>query len=452
MTASPAAGRVLALLALLAGLIGAAPPAAAHDVPSDTRVRAFAKEEGEVLRVLVRVPLALLLNIDLPKRGPGYLDLAQIDGGLARATTATDDGIRWSADGRRLAPAGATARISLPSDRSFDSVEKAQALLAGPRLAESTYVFWNQGYFDAELVYPLGASQPTIAVDFRIAPGLRDRMKFDLRYITADGTIRAYELPTGGGPTILDPHWFQAAATFVASGFRHILEGADHLLFLLCLVLPFRRLDGALIGVVSAFTVGHSITLVAAAYGVAPGGAWFAPLVETLIAVSILYMAIENAVRSNLRRRWLVSAAFGLVHGFAFSFLLQEQLQFAGSHLLTSLLAFNVGIELGQCLVLLVIVPLLVGLRRLLTVPDRTVAIIVAALVGHTAWHWAVERADTLWQAEWPDVSTSAGTLASVMLVLVVVAVVATLRLRHPKLAALAKPKPMVPHDPSRQV
>ena len=75
----------------------------------------------------------------------------------------------------------------------------------------------------------------------------------------------------------------------------------DHLLFLLCLVMPFRRLGWTLVGVVTSFTVAHSVTLIAAAYGMVPSGAWFPPLVEMLIAVSILYMAIENVLRPNLR-------------------------------------------------------------------------------------------------------------------------------------------------------
>ena len=115
----------------------------------------------------------------------------------------------------------------------------------------------------------------------------------------------------------------------------------------------------ALLVVVTAFTVAHSITLIASAYNVAPDALWFPPLVETLIAASIFYMAIENIIGANIERRWVMTFAFGLVHGFGFSFLLRERLQFAGSHLLSSLLAFNVGVEFGQLLVLMVLIPAL---------------------------------------------------------------------------------------------
>ena len=82
---------------------------------------------------------------------------------------------------------------------------------------------------------------------------------------------------------------------------------------------------------------------------------------------------------------------FGLIHGFGFSFLLRERLQFAGDHLLTSLLAFNVGVELGQLLVLLVMIPAL-GLLFRYVVAERIGTILLSALVAHTAWHWATER------------------------------------------------------------
>src|SRR5262249_46144718 len=160
------------------------------------------------------------------------------------------------------------------------------------------------------------------------------------------------------------------------SGFRHILDGIDHLLFLCCLVIPFRRLRPLVI-IVTAFTVGHSISLAAAALGFVPEGLWFPPLVETLIAATIVYMALENIVHaatgklgSDLSRRWIVAFAFGIVHGFGFSFALREQLQLAGDHLLTALFAFNLGVELGQIAVLLVLIPML-NLLFGYVVPER---------------------------------------------------------------------------------
>jgi hypothetical protein len=209
----------------------------------------------------------------------------------------------------------------------------------------------------------------------------------------------------------LDPRWHQAALQFVKLGFFHIVEGADHLLFLFCLVIPLRRL-WPLVLVATSFTVAHSITLIASAFGLAPDALWFPPLIETLIAISILYMAVENIVSTNLRRRWMLAFGFGLVHGFGFSFALRQNLQFAGSHLLTSLLSFNVGVELGQLLVLALLVPFTVALFRYV-VPERPGTIILSLLLGHTAWHWMLERGERLGKFPWP--ALDAPTLASAM-------------------------------------
>jgi hypothetical protein len=167
-------------------------------------------------------------------------------------------------------------------------------------------------------------------------------------------------------------------------------------------VIPFRRLR-PLAAVVTAFTVAHSITLIASAFDMAPSALWFPPLIETLIAASIVYMAIENITGAHLQRRWVVTFAFGLVHGFGFSFALRESLQFAGAHLLTSLLAFNVGVELGQLLVLIVLLPLLAFLFARV-VDERVGTILLSAFIAHTAWHWLTDRWAVLVQysVQWP--------------------------------------------------
>jgi hypothetical protein len=171
--------------------------------------------------------------------------------------------------------------------------------------------------------------------------------------------MRVFQYMGDAGVLHLDPRWYQAASRFVESGIQHILGGIDHLLFLLCLVVPIRKLR-PLVLMVTAFTVAHSITLIAAAFDFVPSGLWFPPLVETLIALSIVWMALENIVGvSHKRRRWMLTFAFGLVHGFGFSFALRDTLQFGGTHFVTSLVSFNLGVEIGQIMALLVVVPAL---------------------------------------------------------------------------------------------
>jgi hypothetical protein len=253
---------------------------------------------------------------------------------------------------------------------------------------------------DIAFEFPISSDQS----DFAIRPGLTRlgaQVNVVLRFMQPGKPERAFDVHAETGIVHLDPRWHQAFLLFTREGFFHILEGADHLLFLLCLVIPFRQLK-PLVMVITAFTVAHSVTLIASAFGLAPDGLWFPPLVETLIAVSIVYMAFENIVGANLQRRWAVTFGFGLVHGFGFSFLLRERLQFAGDHLVSSLLAFNVGVELGQLLVLLIALPLLYAIFRFV-VAERMGTILMSALVAHTAWHWALDRGNVLVGYRWPE-------------------------------------------------
>ena len=204
----------------------------------------------------------------------------------------------------------------------------------------------------------------------------------------------------------LDPAWYQASVGFVKLGIEHILSGIDHLLFLLCLIIPFRRIT-ALIPIITAFTVGHSVTLIGTAYNLAPIGAWFPPFIEAAIAASIFYMAIENIIGANLNQRWIITGLFGLVHGFGFADVLKEQLQFAGSNLLVSLLSFNVGIEIGQLAVLCVFVPALALLFRG-RMAGRMGIIVLSAIIANIAWQWMVQRGEVLWQTPWPPLTMPA--------------------------------------------
>src|ERR1035437_2846689 len=118
----------------------------------------------------------------------------------------------------------------------------------------------------------------------------------------------------------------------------------------------------------------------------------------------------------------MIAFGFGLVHGFGFSFALRQTLQFAGSHLLTSLLSFNVGVGLGQIFMLALFIPALDILFRFV-VAERMGTIILSALVAHTAWHWMTERASVLrqYRFQWPAVSTAllASEMAWLMLLVI---------------------------------
>lgn len=373
----------------------------AHDIPNDVTVQVYLKPETDRLRLLARIPLGACRDVDFPLRGPGYLDIARADAALRDAATMwiSDNVELFEGEARLNGVRVVSARVSLESDRSFQSYEAALANVTGARLTNDTEVYWNQALLDVLFEYPIQSASSPFSIRSAFSR-LGIRVITVLRFVPAGGAIRAFEFEGDPGLVRLDPRWHQAALRFVGAGFRHILDGADHLLFLFCLVIPFRRFRPLLM-IVTAFTVAHSITLIASAYNLGPDALWFPPLIETLIAASIVYMALENIVGSKVERRWVIALGFGLVHGFGFSFALKETLQFAGSHLLTSLLSFNVGVELGQLLVLALLIPSLELLFKFV-VAERVGTIILSALITHTAWHWMLERGERLRQFGWP--------------------------------------------------
>jgi hypothetical protein len=148
--------------------------------------------------------------------------------------------------------------------------------------------------------------------------------------------------------------------SFFLLGIHHIITGYDHLLFLLALLLRGGDLP-SLIKIVTAFTIAHSVTLSLAVLEVI-----ILPdrLIEAVIALSIAFVAAENLFGGPaMSRRWLISFAFGLVHGFGFSFALRE-LGLPAHGLLLSLFGFNVGVEVGQAVVVAASLPFLLLLRR----------------------------------------------------------------------------------------
>jgi len=406
-------------------LIGALPSRPfAHEIPVSVRIFAFVKPEADRLRLIVRLPLESIRDVEFPLRGPGYLDIARTTPQLAGAARL------WVADyvelyeNRRRLPTGrvAAARVALPSDRSFATFDGALAGVTGMPLADTVALPWRQAMLDVLLEYPIASDTS----EFSIRPALAHlgvRTTTVLRFLPAGGAERAFEYIGDPGLVRLDPRWHQAALRFVVLGVKHILDGIDHVLFVLCLVIPFRK-PRPLIAIVTAFTVAHSITLIASASGLAPDALWFPPFIEVLIALSILYMAFENIMGPKVERRWAIAFAFGLVHGFGFSFVLRESLQFAGSHLATSLVAFNVGVEIGQLIVLAVAIPALAVLFKRV-VAERVGTIILSALVAHTAWHWMTERYAALreYRITWPafDALLLVQAMRFVMLLLIVV-------------------------------
>lgn len=387
---------------------------AGHEIPTDVVVQTMLKPGPQGLDFLVRVPLEAMRDVNFPQSGPGYLVISEAD------ETIRDAAVIWIGREVRLFENDehldeweiVAARLSLPSDRSFDHYEQALASFEEAPLPDETGLFRDQALLDVHIRYRIREEASEFSIDPRfVRLGLRTTTV--VRFLPASGAERVFEFTGDPGLVRLDPRWHHAFFRFVKTGMEHILDGVDHLLFVICLLIPFRRIR-PLVAIVTSFTVAHSITLFASAFGLVPDALWFPPLIETLIAASIVYMAFENIVGSHWQRRWVIAFGFGLVHGFGFSFALSETLQFAGSHLLTSLLAFNLGVEIGQLLVIVVAVPILNWLFRN-AISERMGTIILSAILAHSGWHWLSSRASDLTAYSIETPSLDYAFLASLM-------------------------------------
>lgn len=434
--------------AVCLGLAILARPAHAHEIPTRVALRGFIRPAGSTLRFLVRVPLEAMRDYDFPTFGEGYLDIAKAEPQLRQAAQQwVADYVRFFEGTAPLGPARLVAvRASLPLDLAFQTFERALAQTTGPPLPSETELPWKQAVLDILLEYPIQSPTADFSIDPELAH-LGQRTTSVLYFLSPGSSERAFEYHGNPGPIRLDPRWQYAAWRFLVSGTKHILGGFDHLVFLVGLIIPFRRV-GQLIPIVTAFTIAHSITLIAAALGAIPPVGWFPPLVETLIALSIVYLAIENALGASSSRRWMVAFGFGLVHGFGFSFALADTLQFAGRHLVTSLVAFNVGVEVGQLLVVALLVPTLGWLFS--RVSERGLTIVLSLVVGHTAWHWMTDRGSALlqYQFSWAELGLEAGGGRKLVVVVGIIALAAwLLRLGFAKFINLTQePSVTEPH------
>ncbi len=232
---------------------------------------------------------------------------------------------------------------------------------------------------------------------FDLDPRHEGLLRVDGGLVQLTSSSKTYEHTWGGqGPS--------SRLGFLRSGALHVLYGLDHILFLISLlvVIGLRSTQDGLrsrtlgesargaAGVVSAFTLGHSLTLVAAALGWVSLPSQF---VESMIAASIVYVAIENVFRPDPPRRYLVTLLFGLMHGLGFASMLRPLL--SPEDLVVPLLVFNLGVEVGQLAVVVLALPLVLvlvralGARRYarLVVPMTSAALSIAGLL------WLAERA-----------------------------------------------------------
>lgn len=177
---------------------------------------------------------------------------------------------------------------------------------------------------------------------------------------------------------------------FLLLGIEHILLGFDHLCFLVALLLVATTLS-SVVKIVTSFTIAHSITLALAAFDkvtLSPS------IVEPMIAVSIVYVGLENIWRQGkeIEGRWLLTFAFGLIHGFGFAGVLKElNIGASGSGVAVPLVSFNLGVELGQLAIAALLWPLLQALRNRPALTRKLVPV-GSLLVAVAGGYWLIER------------------------------------------------------------
>ena len=394
--------------ALLVSLGGAA---SAHFL-LNVNIRIFhVVHEPDRIRLLVRLPMPWLVADKLgPETAAGtrapapYTTNRIEDGALVHYLDV--DALRRSPEGLAgilagglvLEVGGETLRADVGRVRAspareqapFARRDEAEAALSGPVYpAEFEVTYAGDTVVDVELIYPIHRKAGGYTLRSTLDPGLPDQgetanlvldhateppLVFRVRGLMAEPVDVSFSV-------------LKAAWTFLEEGVRHILEGTDHVLFVLCLVLGATA-AGALAWRITGFTVGHSVTLSLGLFGYVPEGAWFIPLVETGIALSILYAAAVALASTGHRITIAITALLGLLHGLGFSFVLKEILKLEAPNLWQSLLAFNVGIEIGQLLIALAIWPILVLIANRL--PERIAlvrwAVALPCILVATVW------------------------------------------------------------------
>ena len=235
------------------------------------------------------------------------------------------------------------ARKSFQVDSMFDSFEQP--------------VYVGDTTIDVLLRYNSESAIYNYALSSNLNPGLPDQD--ETANLILDYSPSGVQVFRARGllhePVVVTRSVLDAVVTFIQEGMVHILEGLDHVLFVICLVLGAMRLK-PLLWRVTGFTFGHTITLSLGFYGFVPSGAWFVPAVEAGIALSIIYVAVVAVVPGlqQIKGEWTVvgvTGLIGLLHGLGFSFVLQNILQVTSPDIWQSLVAFNLGVEVGQLLI-----------------------------------------------------------------------------------------------------
>lgn len=208
---------------------------------------------------------------------------------------------------------------------------------------------------------------------------IRNDKEISRQFLTGDDNAFVFYLEDLQTPT--------SFGQFLTLGIKHIVFGFDHLLFLFALLLVVTKFS-EIAKIVTFFTIAHSITLSLAALNVINVPSY---LVEPIIAISIIYVGLENIFKTEQTKRWLIAYVFGLVHGLGFASVLQEIGIGSGTASIMPLLSFNLGVEIGQIAIILLVLPILLKLNKQTFYKQQFVPV-CSALIAFAGIYWLIER------------------------------------------------------------
>ncbi|MCM3729458.1 HupE/UreJ family protein [Neobacillus cucumis] len=182
--------------------------------------------------------------------------------------------------------------------------------------------------------------------------------------------------------------FLQNAQQFLVLGLKHIFTGYDHILFVISLLFGAKTIRHIL-SLVTAFTIAHSITLALATLDIVHLPTRF---VESAIALSIIYVALMNIFNQDSKHQPWLAFGFGLIHGFGFAGILSE-MRLDTNHMATSLLSFNIGIEIGQLLIVSLVFPIILWIKKLTLKPVKWVIPGTSAAILAFGLVWFIQRA-----------------------------------------------------------
>lgn len=366
---------------------------AARTLADDQVALAYVRVEPGQVRLLVRIPLHQLGEVGFVT-SRREIQVRASESAIARALLAIDAWFALADGGARLASTSARARLSLPSDQSFDSYDRARAHVEqAPAPSEAVYL--GQGFLDASLTFQPVA--PTSGLSMRLYPSalFPSAVSAAVQHLPSHGAERSLVVTGAAGWIGFEPSAADAAWWFLRSGLQHVSTNTPYLLLLFCLMLragPIERVWP----MAAMLSVGRSAAVIGTAFSLASLGRWVEPPLEAAATASIAGVMLAGLVGLELRRRYGVVALLGLLHGLVFSFALRDQLPLAANHRLMAAIAFNVGLEAGQLGVAAASIALSARATRGRQVTPVAI-IAVTALGAHLVWHMAIDQGATLW-------------------------------------------------------